>query len=190
MKIFRTFWGATLLVASIMGDTTSKAGRYISVASEWGAYGSKHVANGLSILAQGTGDLLNKFDPAKTNDFIQVNANLTYATSHLIQATGNIFEATERTAKNGQTLFAKAEAKSQALNAYAYDLLDSRKNEYRDLELDFDWRGSNKANQILDSENLVLVNQFPTKKQLTEINRTERQLEAKIEVRPSFPYKR
>jgi len=81
---------------------------------------------------------LNWFDPAKTNDFVQVNSNLTYATGNLAHAAGNVFEATERTAKNGQTFFAKMEEKSQKLNAYARDLLDSQKNEYRDLNLDFD----------------------------------------------------
>ena len=169
-----------------MGDTTGKAARCVSVAGEWGAYGGKYVVNGIGALAKGTGNFWNRFDPDKNNDFLQVNANLSYATGNLAHAVGNVFEATERAARNGKAFFAKVEEKSQKLNAYAHDLLDSRKNEYRDLSLDFDWRGSRKASQIDGGKNLVLVNRFPTKKQLTEINR----MEAKIEVRPNFPYKR
>ena len=139
MKILRAILGATLLTTSFMGNTTGKAGRYTCVAGEWGAYGSKYVANGAGDLANGAGDFFNTFDPSRTNDFVQINANLSYATGHVAHAAGNALEATERTAKNGQTLFTKVEERSQELNAYANDLLDARKNEYRDLDTgDFD----------------------------------------------------
>jgi hypothetical protein len=60
-----------------------------------------------------------------------------YITSDLSNSTGKLLSAAERASKRGKVFCGGVEQRSQALNDYANDLLDQRKNEYRDLKLDF-----------------------------------------------------
>jgi len=69
---------------------------------------------------------------------VKFATNLTYVAGGAAHVTGDLCSVTERVSKGGKDLFAGVEQYSQDLNAYANDLLDTRKNEYRDLKLDFD----------------------------------------------------
>jgi acyl-homoserine lactone acylase PvdQ len=60
-----------------------------------------------------------------------------YISSDLSNSTGKLLSAAERASARGKALCEGVEQYSQGLNDYASDLLNQRKNEYRDLKLDF-----------------------------------------------------
>ncbi|KLL03286.1 MAG: hypothetical protein MRECE_21c008 [Mycoplasmataceae bacterium CE_OT135] len=143
--------GFSLLTSSLAGDAAGKIGKNSCEVAEWGSWAGKNTANFVGDTAYGMADSWT------TNNWtekgvIQAAADVTYVTGDIAHATGNLCAASEKVSLGGKNLFAGLEQHSQDLNAYANDLLNVRKNEYRDLDLDFDWRGHQEDGWILVDE--------------------------------------